>query len=30
VRDREELRAKLLQQFNVIFATRDTVRGLVV
>jgi outer membrane protein OmpA-like peptidoglycan-associated protein len=30
VRDREELRAKLLQQFNVIFATRDTARGLIV
>jgi len=28
--DREELRAKLLQQFNVIFATRDTARGLIV
>ena len=30
VRDREELRAKLLQQFNFIFATRDTARGLIV
>jgi outer membrane protein OmpA-like peptidoglycan-associated protein len=30
VQDREELRAKLLQQFNVIFATRDTARGLIV
>lgn len=30
VMDREELRAKLLQQFNVIFATRDTARGLIV
>jgi outer membrane protein OmpA-like peptidoglycan-associated protein len=30
VRDREELRAKLLQQFNIIFATRDTARGLIV
>jgi outer membrane protein OmpA-like peptidoglycan-associated protein len=30
VRDREELRAKLLQQFNVILETRDTARGLVV
>ncbi len=30
VLDREELRAKLLQQFNVIFATRDTARGLIV
>jgi outer membrane protein OmpA-like peptidoglycan-associated protein len=30
VRDREELRAKLLQQFNLIFATRDTARGLIV
>src|ERR1700674_4611509 len=28
--DREELRAKLLQQFNVIFVTRDTARGLIV
>jgi len=28
--DREELRAKLLQQFNAILATRDTARGLVV
>ncbi len=30
MQDREELRAKLLQQFNVIFATRDTARGLIV
>ena len=30
VLDREELRAKLLQQFNAIFATRDTARGLIV
>src|SRR6202171_4767004 len=30
VRDREELRENLLQQFNVIFATRDTARGLIV
>jgi outer membrane protein OmpA-like peptidoglycan-associated protein len=30
VQDREDLRAKLLQQFNVIFATRDTARGLIV
>jgi outer membrane protein OmpA-like peptidoglycan-associated protein len=30
VLDREELRAKLLAQFNVIFATRDTARGLIV
>jgi len=30
VKDREELRAKLLQQFNLIFATRDTARGLIV
>jgi len=30
VQDREQLRAKLLQQFNVIFATRDTARGLIV
>jgi len=29
-RDREELRAKLLLQFNAILATRDTARGLVV
>jgi outer membrane protein OmpA-like peptidoglycan-associated protein len=29
-RDRQELRAKLLQQFNRILETRDTVRGLVV
>jgi outer membrane protein OmpA-like peptidoglycan-associated protein len=28
--DREELRAKLLQQFNAILSTRDTARGLVV
>jgi outer membrane protein OmpA-like peptidoglycan-associated protein len=30
VRDREELRARLLQQLNAILATRDTARGLVV
>jgi outer membrane protein OmpA-like peptidoglycan-associated protein len=30
VRDREELRARLLIQFNAILETRDTVRGLVV
>jgi outer membrane protein OmpA-like peptidoglycan-associated protein len=30
VQEKEELRAKLLQQFNVIFATRDTARGLIV
>ena len=30
VQDREVLRAKLLQQFNLIFATRDTARGLIV
>ncbi len=30
VRDREELRARLLEQFNAILATRDTARGLVV
>jgi outer membrane protein OmpA-like peptidoglycan-associated protein len=30
VRDREELRARLLQQFNAILETRDTARGLVV
>ncbi len=30
VQDQEELRAKLLQQFNIIFATRDTARGLIV
>ena len=30
LRDREELRARLLQQFNAILATRDTARGLVV
>ena len=29
-RDREELRARLLQQFNTILETRDTARGLVV
>ena len=29
-RDREEVRAKLLQQFNLILETRDTARGLVV
>jgi outer membrane protein OmpA-like peptidoglycan-associated protein len=29
VRDREELRARLLQQFNLILETRDTARGLV-
>jgi outer membrane protein OmpA-like peptidoglycan-associated protein len=28
--DKQELRAKLLQQFNRILETRDTVRGLVV
>jgi outer membrane protein OmpA-like peptidoglycan-associated protein len=28
--DQEQLRAKLLQQFNVIFTTRDTARGLIV
>ncbi|HXM97281.1 MAG TPA: OmpA family protein [Candidatus Dormibacteraeota bacterium] len=28
--DREELRARLLQQFNLILETRDTARGLVV
>jgi outer membrane protein OmpA-like peptidoglycan-associated protein len=28
--EKEELRAKLLQQFNVIFTTRDTARGLIV
>jgi outer membrane protein OmpA-like peptidoglycan-associated protein len=28
--DREALRAKLLQQFNLIVATRDTARGLIV
>jgi outer membrane protein OmpA-like peptidoglycan-associated protein len=28
--DREQLRARLLQQFNAILATRDTARGLVV
>jgi outer membrane protein OmpA-like peptidoglycan-associated protein len=28
--DREELRARLLQQFNAILVTRDTARGLVV
>ena len=30
VRDREELRARLLQQFNLILETRDTARALVV
>jgi len=30
VRGREALRAELLQQFNVIFTTRDTARGLIV
>src|SRR6202166_1425800 len=30
VRDREELRARLLIQFNTILETRDTARGLVV
>jgi outer membrane protein OmpA-like peptidoglycan-associated protein len=30
IHDREELRAKLLQQFNLILETRDTARGLVV
>ena len=30
VREREELRARLLQQFNLILETRDTARGLVV
>ncbi len=30
MQDREELRARLLQQFNAILATRDTARGLVV
>jgi outer membrane protein OmpA-like peptidoglycan-associated protein len=30
VQDREELRAKLLLQFNAILTTRDTARGLVV
>jgi outer membrane protein OmpA-like peptidoglycan-associated protein len=30
VKDREELRAKLLAQFNLIFVTRDTARGLIV
>src|SRR5580765_3232429 len=30
VRNREALRAKLLQQFNLILATRDTARGLIV
>ncbi len=29
-RDKQELRAKLLQQFNRILETRDTVRGLIV
>jgi outer membrane protein OmpA-like peptidoglycan-associated protein len=30
LRDREELRARLLQQFNLVLETRDTARGLVV
>jgi outer membrane protein OmpA-like peptidoglycan-associated protein len=30
MRDREDLRARLLQQLNVILETRDTARGLVV
>jgi len=30
VQDREELRARLLEQFNAILSTRDTARGLVV
>jgi outer membrane protein OmpA-like peptidoglycan-associated protein len=30
VREREELRARLLEQFNAILETRDTARGLVV
>jgi outer membrane protein OmpA-like peptidoglycan-associated protein len=30
IHDREDLRAKLLQQFNLILETRDTARGLVV
>src|SRR3984893_7810765 len=30
VREREDLRARLLQQFNLILETRDTARGLVV
>ena len=30
VHDREEIRARLLTQFNLILATRDTARGLVV
>jgi outer membrane protein OmpA-like peptidoglycan-associated protein len=30
VRDREELRGRLLKQFNLILETRDTARGLVV
>ena len=30
ISDREELRARLLQQFNLILETRDTARGLVV
>ena len=30
LRDREELRARLLKQFNLILETRDTARGLVV
>jgi outer membrane protein OmpA-like peptidoglycan-associated protein len=30
IRDREDLRARLLQQFNLVLETRDTARGLVV
>jgi outer membrane protein OmpA-like peptidoglycan-associated protein len=30
IQDREDLRARLLQQFNLILETRDTARGLVV
>jgi len=30
VQDREDLRAQLLAQFNLIFVTRDTARGLIV
>ncbi len=30
IQDREALRAKLLAQFNAIFVTRDTARGLIV
>ena len=30
IQEREALRANLLQQFNAIFATRDTARGLIV